>query len=56
VKDEKDPVKHAPEAGSFSDLLLAWMQAQELRRIKIPKPPPVKDGHRPNSMTRRLRY
>jgi hypothetical protein len=56
VKDEKRPEKHEPEAGAFSDLLLAWMQAQELRRIRRPKPPPPKDGHRPNSSVRRLRY
>jgi hypothetical protein len=56
VKDAKNPVKHEPEAGSFSDLLLAWMQAQEIRRIRPHRPAPPKDGHRPNSMVRRARY
>jgi hypothetical protein len=56
VKDEKRPEKHEPESGAFSDLLLAWMQAQELRRIRRPKPPPPPAGHRPNSSVRRLRY
>jgi hypothetical protein len=56
VKDEKNPVKHEPAPGAFSDLLLAWMQAQEIRRIKPARPAPPADGHRPNSMTRKLRY
>lgn len=56
VKDEKNPVKHEPSPGAFSDLLLAWMQAQEIRRIKPPRRPPPVDGPRPNSMVRRLRY
>jgi hypothetical protein len=55
VKDEKNPVKHEPMTGAFSDLLLAWMQAQEIRRIKPPRRP-SSDGPRPNSMTRRLTY
>lgn len=55
IKDEKNPIKHEPMAGAFSDLLLAWMQAQEIRRIKPPRRPPS-DGPRPNSMTRRLSY
>lgn len=56
VKDEKNPIKHEPAPGAFSDLLLAWMQAQEIRRIRQPKPPPPPPGSRPNSMVRRLRY
>jgi hypothetical protein len=56
VKDEKNPVKHEPAPGAFSDLLLAWMQAQEIRRIKPPRPAPPADGHRPNSMVRRVRW
>lgn len=52
VKDPKNPVKHEPMAGAFSDLLLAWMQAQEIRRIMPPRTPPPRDGHRPNSMVR----
>lgn len=56
VKDPKNPVKHGPDAGAFSDLLLAWMQAHEIRRIKPVRPAPPKDGARPNSMVRRLRY
>lgn len=52
-KDEKNPVKHGPGPGAFADLLMAWLQAQEIRRIKPPQPAPPRDGHRPNSMTRR---
>jgi hypothetical protein len=55
VKDEKNPARHEPAAGAFSDLLMAWMQAQELRRMVRPRPAPPRDGHRPNSMTRRIR-
>jgi hypothetical protein len=54
VKDEKNPAKHEPSAGAFSDLLLAWMQAQEIRRQRPPRPAPPRDGHRPNSMVRRI--
>jgi hypothetical protein len=54
IKDPKNPVKHEPMAGSFSDLLLAWMQAQEIRRIKPSRPAPPSGGHRPNSSVRRL--
>jgi hypothetical protein len=32
VKDERG--RHGPSSGSFSDLLMAWMQAQEVRRLK----------------------
>lgn len=52
-KDEKNPVKHGPGPGAFSDLLMAWLQAQEIRRIKPARPAPPKNGHRPNSMVRR---
>lgn len=55
VKDEKNSAKHEPSPGSFSDLLLAWMQAQEIRRLRPPRPAPVA-GPRPNSMTRRIRF
>lgn len=57
VKDEKNSAKHEPAPGTFSDLLLAWMQAQEIRRVRQPKPPPPPPGSaRPNSMTRRLTH
>ena len=55
VKDEKNPAKHEPSPGSFSDLLLAWMQAQEIRRMKPARPAPSSDGSRANSMVRRIR-
>lgn len=55
VKDERNPVKHEPSPGNFSDLLLAWMQAQEIRRLKPPMPPPPADGHRPNTGAWRVR-
>lgn len=55
VKDPKNPIKHEPAPGSFSDLLLGWMQAQEIRRVKPLRPPPPA-GPRPNSMTRRIRF
>jgi hypothetical protein len=51
VKDDRG--RHGPSSGSFSDLLMAWMQAQEIRRLK-PLLPPPSDGPRPNSMTRRV--
>lgn len=52
--DEKNPAKHEPSPGSFSDLLMAWMQAQEIRRLRPPRPAPS-SGPRANSMVRRLR-
>lgn len=56
IKDEKNPAKHEPMTGAFSDLLLAWMQAQEIRRIKPAVRRSPSDGPRANSMTRRLTY
>jgi hypothetical protein len=52
VKDDKG--KHAPSPGSFSDLLMAWMQAQEIRRLKPLRPTPGPGADLPNSMTRSL--
>jgi hypothetical protein len=52
VKDEKNPAKHGPAPGSYSDLLMAWCQAQMLKLLKPPRPWAPKDGARPNSMTR----
>jgi hypothetical protein len=49
IRNEKG--KHEPAPGCFSDLLMAWLQAQEVRRLKPPMPPPRK-GPRPNSMVR----
>lgn len=56
VKDEKNPAKHEPMAGAFSDVLMAWMQGQMIKLLKPPRRPPPADGHRPNSMVRRIRY
>jgi hypothetical protein len=54
VKDEKG--NFDPSPGAFDDCLMAYMQAQEVRRLKPVRPAPPADGHRPNSMTRKLRY
>lgn len=48
-------VSHEPSPGSFSDLLLAWLQAHEIRRMK-PLRARSSSGPRPNSMTRRIRF
>jgi hypothetical protein len=55
VKDEKNPAKHEPSPGSFSDLLMAWLQAHEIRRL-IPLRPPPSTGPRANTMVRRVRW
>jgi hypothetical protein len=54
VRDEKNPSKHEPGPGAFSDLLMAWCQAQEIRRMKPLRPAPP-SGPRPNTMVRRVR-
>jgi hypothetical protein len=54
VKDEKG--NFDPSPGAFDDCLMSGMQAHEIRRLKPLRPPPPKDGERPNSMTRRARY
>lgn len=56
IKDEKNPAKHEPMTGAFSDLLLAWMQAQEIRRMKPAVRRAPSDKPRANTMTRRLTY
>jgi hypothetical protein len=56
VKDDKNPTKHAPAPGAFSDLLMAWLQGQLIRTLRTPRPAPPKDGHRPNSMVRRRTF
>jgi hypothetical protein len=55
VKDEKNPAKHEPSPGAFSDLLMAWLQAHEIRRLKPLRPPPS-TGPRANTMVRRVRW
>lgn len=52
IKNDKG--KHEPSPGSFSDLLMAWMQAQEIRRLKPLRSWVPSDGPAPNSMTREL--
>jgi hypothetical protein len=52
LKDDKNPAKHGPAPGSFSDLLMAWCQVQMIKLLKPPRPAAPKDGHRPNSMVR----
>ena len=42
-------VRHEPSPGNFSDLLMAWMQAQEIRRVTPLRPPPS-SGPPPNSI------
>lgn len=54
--DEKRPEKHEPMAGAFSDVLMAWLQAQMIRNLKPVLRPSSGDGPRPNSMTRKLSY
>jgi hypothetical protein len=54
--DEKRPEKHEPMAGAFSDLLMAWLQAQMIRNLKPVVRPSSPDGPRPNSMVRKLSY
>jgi hypothetical protein len=54
VKDEKG--RHEPSPGSFSDLLMAWLQAQEIRRLKPLRSAPTTDGRRANSMVRKVRW
>jgi len=49
VKDDKG--KHEPSPGSFSDLLMAYMQAKELRRVIPLRPAP--GGSAYNSMPNR---
>lgn len=49
---KNDRGKHEPGPGSFSDLLLAWMQAHEIRRLTPLRPAPTKTDHRANSATR----
>lgn len=52
VKDERG--RHGPDEESFSDRLLAYMQAQEIRRLKPLRQRRPTTAGRPNSMTRRL--
>lgn len=54
VKDEKNHRKHEPSPGSFSDRLMAWMQAQEIRRLKPLRPWLPDDAAPMTSITRRF--
>jgi hypothetical protein len=56
VQDEKNPSKHEPAPGSFSDLLMAWLQAHMIRHLKPVIARRAPDAPRPNSSVRRLRY
>ena len=47
-------IKHQPSPGSFSDLLMAWMQAHEIRRLKPLRSLAPAGGAEPNSMVRSL--
>jgi hypothetical protein len=51
VKDDRG--RHGPSSGAFSDLLMAWMQAQEIRRLKPLRSPPG-PGDAVSSITRRF--
>lgn len=54
VKDEKG--NFDPSPGAFDDLLMDYMQAQEVRRLKPLRPAPPTDGKRANSMVRRPHF
>jgi hypothetical protein len=56
VKDEKNPAKHEPMQGAFSDVLMAWMQVQLIKLLKPPRRSPPPGSPRPNSSVRKLRY
>ena len=58
IKDEKNPTKHEPSPGAFSDLLMAWMQAHMIRNLKpvLHRSTAEQQGRRPNTMTRRITY